>query len=113
MASVTSTYARAFADVVVGSKLDAAQVIAELRMMLANLKETPELRQVWENPSVPAEQKRGVLDAIAARQGISRPVRNFVAVLIDHRRVALVDDIVRQTEQPIHERLGFAGAGDH
>jgi F-type H+-transporting ATPase subunit delta len=86
MASVASTYARAFADVVLGSHLDADRSIAALRAIASLLAESPELRRVWENPAIPAEQKRRVLDVIAERDGISKQVRNLVAVLIDHRR---------------------------
>jgi len=42
------------------------------------LNESSELRRVWENPAVPADQKRRVLDAIAARDGISKQVRNLI-----------------------------------
>jgi F-type H+-transporting ATPase subunit delta len=65
---------------------------------------------VWETPSITAEQKRAVLDAIAARQGISRTVRNFVAVLIDHRRINFLGPIVKQFEQELNQRLGFTEA---
>jgi F-type H+-transporting ATPase subunit delta len=110
MASVASTYARAFADVVLGSHLDADRSTAELRMIAGLLAESPELRRVWENPAIPAEQKRRVLDVIAARDGISKQVRNLVAVLIDHRRVHFLEPIIRQLEKELDARLGIAEA---
>ena len=69
-----------------------------------------ELRAVWETPSITAEQKRAVLDAIVARQEISRTVRNFVAVLIDHRRINFLGPIVKQFEQELNQRMGFTEA---
>lgn len=110
MASVTSIYARAFADVVFSKRLDAAKIIRELNSLLATWQESVELRHVWENPAIPAEQKRRLLDAIDAQEKISRPVRNFVAVLIDHRRVSLLPQIGRSFELEINQRLGFAEA---
>ena len=110
MASVAGTYAQALADVVVQKRLDGAGTVEELRALSALLAGHEELRRVWENPSVPAEQKRAVLDAIAVREGISRPVRNFVAVLIDHRRISMFDAIVREFEHELDARLGFAEA---
>ena len=110
MASVASTYARAFADVVLGAHLDADRSIAELRAIASLLAESSELRRVWENPSIPAEQKRRVLDAIAGRDQISKPVRNLVAVLIDHRRVNFLEPVIRQLEKELDARLGFAEA---
>lgn len=110
MASVAGSYARAFADVIVGGQHDANRALQELHTIGALLAASSELRRVWENPGIPAEQKRKVLDSIVARQGISRPVRNFAAVLIDHRRITFFERIVAQFEQEINQRLGFAEA---
>jgi F-type H+-transporting ATPase subunit delta len=110
MASVASTYARSFADVVLGSHLDADRSTAQLRMIATLLAESPELRRVWENPAIPADQKRRVLDVIAERDGISKQVRNLVAVLIDHRRVHFLEPIIRQLEKELDARLGIAEA---
>src|ERR1700723_373088 len=110
MASVASTYARAFADVVLGAHLDANRAIAELRAIASLLNESSELRRVWENPAIPADQKRRVLDAIVARDGISKQVRNLLAVLIDHRRVHFLEPVIRQLEKELDARLGFAEA---
>jgi F-type H+-transporting ATPase subunit delta len=110
MASVTNTYARAFADVIVARRLDANQALKELRAMVALLDVSEDLRKVLETPSIPAERKRAVLDAIVAREGFSKPVRNFMAVLIDHRRTPFLADIARQVEVEMNERLGFAEA---
>ncbi len=110
MASVINTYARAFADVVFDRNLDAAETLQEAQSLAELVASSKELREVWETPSIPAEQKRGVLDAIVAREGISRPVRNFMAVLIDHRRVQFIAPIVKQFEQELNQRLGFTEA---
>ena len=110
MASVVSTYARAFADVVLDAHLDASRAIGGLRRIAALLAESTELRRVWENPAVPAEQKRRLLDAIVGREGIEQHVRNLVAVLIDHRRIAFLVRIAEQLEKELDARLGFAEA---
>lgn len=110
MASVASTYARAFADVVLKDHLDADRSIAELRSIASLLNESLDLRRVWENPAVPAEQKRRLLDAIAQRDGISKHVRNLFAVLIDHRRIHFLGPIIAQLEKELDARLGFAEA---
>lgn len=110
MASVAGTYARALADVIADKKLDATPALDELRGMNALLEAHEDLRRVWENPSIPAEQKRRVLDALAEREGLSRPIRNFVAVLIDHQRIAFFAQIVREVEKEINLRTGVAEA---
>ena len=95
MSAATSRYARAFVDVVVDGHLDANRVLQELQSIAATAHESLQLRQVWESPAIPAEQKRGLLDAIVAQEGVSRPVRNLIAVLIDHRRIGSLDQVVK------------------
>jgi F-type H+-transporting ATPase subunit delta len=110
VASVASTYARAFADVVLGARLDATIAIGGLLRISSLLAESAPLRRVWENPAVPADQKRKLLDAIAQQEGIERHVRNLIAVLIDHRRVQYLERITKQLEKELDSRLGFAEA---
>ena len=110
MATVVNTYARAFADVVMSSHLDPARTLAETQQIAALVHDSKELREVWENPSIPADQKRAVLDAIVQRAGLSRPVRNFIAVLIDKGRIRLLNEIVKQFAKELNQRLGFAEA---
>ena len=117
MASVIGTYARAFADVVMGdvvktggSHLDPARALQELHSIDALLKESDQLRRVLENPSISGNSKRAVLDAITASLGTTRQVRNFIAVLTDHRRLPLFGEILKQVEQELDDRQGFAEA---
>jgi F-type H+-transporting ATPase subunit delta len=110
MASVASVYARAFADVILGDHLDADRSLAELRTIAALLAESSDLRRVWENPAIPADQKRNVLDVIAQRDGLSRQARNLIAVLIDNRRMHFFQPIIDQLEKELDARLGFAEA---
>jgi len=110
MASVTNTYARAFADVVFDRRMDASKVLQEVQAIAALVSNSKELREVWEAPSIPADQKRNLLDAIVEREGVSREVRNFIAVLIDHRRIPLLNAIVKQFAQQLNHRLGFTEA---
>lgn len=110
MASVITTYARALADAVFAMRLDPAKTLREAQALAQLVAESKELREVWETPSIASEQKRAVLDAIVARENFSRTVRNFIAVLIDHRRISFLNEIVKQLELELDERLGFAEA---
>jgi F-type H+-transporting ATPase subunit delta len=110
VASVASIYARAFADVVFDTHLDATRAVGGLWRIATLVSQSAELRRVWENPAVPADQKRKLLDAIVQREGIDKPVRNLVAVLMDHRRLSFLSRIVDQLEKELDARLGFAEA---
>jgi F-type H+-transporting ATPase subunit delta len=110
MASVVGVYARAFADVVVRRKLDSVRMLQELHAIEALLGESVQLRRVMVNPSIPGDRKRAVLDVVAQRMGLTRQVRNFVAVVTDHRRLPLLGDILKELEQVLNDRMGIADA---
>ncbi|PYX81689.1 MAG: ATP synthase F1 subunit delta [Acidobacteria bacterium] len=98
MSAVASRYARAFADLLFEQRVDAARIAEQLRAVVAWLQQSQPLREVWENPSVPAEQKRAKL------------LRNFVAVILDHHRSAQLPEIAQQFQEELNQRLGLAEA---
>ncbi|HEX8797150.1 MAG TPA: ATP synthase F1 subunit delta [Terriglobales bacterium] len=110
MAAVASRYARAMVDVVLDDKIDPTIAIQQVNDMATAVAESNQLRKVWESPAVPAEQKRALLDAIVARAGTIRPIRNFFAILIDHGRIPMVAQIARQFETELNKQLGFVEA---
>src|SRR5215469_11628864 len=110
MASVTGRYARAFADVITEHKLPPEKMISELQQMADLVEGSAELRNVLANPAVEHQQKIGLLDAIVKRTGANRLLRNFVAVLIDHKRISHLGEIAVQFKQDMDERMGIADA---
>jgi F-type H+-transporting ATPase subunit delta len=110
MAAIASRYARAFADVVFERRLNPVKSVADLNSLTSLVQSSSDLRKTWDNPSISAPQKHAVLDSIITRLGASKEVRNFLAVVIDHRRSNDLAAIVRQVEQEINDRLGFAEA---
>jgi F-type H+-transporting ATPase subunit delta len=107
MAAVASRYARALADVIARAKLDASGAVAQLRSLSEAFQSSAELREVWESPAIALDQKHKVLDALAAKAGVTdRPLRNFVAVLIDQDRIALLPEIAGQLELELNARGG-------
>jgi len=111
MATVSNRYARALADVIADAKLDAAQAVEQLGSLVAAFQESLELREVWESPAIPVEQKRGLLDSLAARIGVTdRALRNFIAVLIDQDRIALLPEIASQLQTELNQRNGRVDA---
>src|SRR4051812_19331313 len=110
MAAVTSRYARALADVVLDKKLIPGRIREQMQAVVALVDSSSDLRNVWDNPSVPSDQKRKLLDAIAKRLVLDRMVRNFLAILIDHNRIASIGVIAKQFETELDSRLGIAEA---
>jgi F-type H+-transporting ATPase subunit delta len=106
---VAQRYARALADVVLAAGT-AEKVRAELGDFAALLAESADLRNFLASPAVPRPQKRGVAEKLAARLGASKEFRNFLLVLIDHRRTALLPAICEAFAAELHARLGIAEA---
>jgi F-type H+-transporting ATPase subunit delta len=110
MAAIASRYARALVDVILEQKINGDTARQQLRSIVEAVHESVELRKVWESPAISADQKRAVLDAVAKQIGLAQPIRNFIAILIDHRRIAMLDDMLRQFEVELDAQLGFAEA---
>jgi F-type H+-transporting ATPase subunit delta len=110
MAAVLGRYARAYAEVVVKHKHHVEKAVAELEQMAALMSGSRELRNVLANPAVSREQKLKLLDAIIARMDAGKLLRNFLAVLIDHRRIGSLDELVEQFKQELDKRMGIAEA---
>jgi F-type H+-transporting ATPase subunit delta len=110
MAAVLGRYARAYADVAIKNKLSPEKTIAEFQQMADVVNSSRELRNVLLNPAVSREQKLKLLDSIIQHIGASKMLRNFLAVLIDHRRIANIGDLLEQFKQELNRRLGVADA---
>jgi F-type H+-transporting ATPase subunit delta len=63
-----------------------------------------------QTPAVPTSRKRAVIGKLADRLGFSRIVRNFLFVLLDHKRFAQLSEIREAFERQIDEYLGFVQA---
>jgi F-type H+-transporting ATPase subunit delta len=107
MSIYASRYARAFAEAVESAKLDTADISRQLDDFAFAWNESPELRQLFENPVFPAEQKVSVLDALNQKIGLSQLVRNFIAVLIDHDRISGFTEVVAEYRREIDRRQGI------
>jgi F-type H+-transporting ATPase subunit delta len=94
MAAVDLRYARALAAVISDQKLDVVAEQGQLNDFVETLEASAELREVLENPSIPEPQKLGVLDAIATKSGMSKTVRNFIAVIAHHQRLHELREMV-------------------
>jgi F-type H+-transporting ATPase subunit delta len=110
--AIVSRYANALADVVLApdSGIEPAQAIGQLRSFAVAVKSSPELRTVLASPAISAPRKRIVIKSIAGVLGLSTPVRNFVLVLSDRRRIAALSEVANAFELALDMRLGFVSA---
>ena len=112
LSAVAARYANALADVATraGSELRAQDALTELRSFEDLLKTSSDLREALMTPAIPVGRKRAVIGRFADLLRLSRISRNFLFVLVDHRRIALLSEIIAAFELVVDERLGFARA---
>jgi len=72
--------------------------------------ESAELRTFLASPAVSVEAKHAVIEKIMARLGASKIIRNFLFVIVDHRRTQLIPEVIAAFHQVIRRRQGVAEA---
>jgi F-type H+-transporting ATPase subunit delta len=112
LSAVATRYANALADVVTAGKstLRPEEALAQLRAFQALLESSGELHNALLTPAVAASRKKAVVSRLGEKLGISRIARNFLFVLLDHRRIAALPEVIHSFETIVDERLGFARA---
>jgi len=109
LSAVATRYARALLDVVTepGSNIDPQMAMDQWRQMAAMVAGSDELRHALLSPAVSPSRKRAV---IAKLVNVHPKVRNFLYVVIDHRRVHEIPSMVEAFEVLLDEYLGFVRA---
>lgn len=109
MAAVSSRYARALADVVTGPKplAEPDAIERELADFQQMLETNSDLRNLLESPAVQSSKKKVLLEALVARMGLSRTARNVLLLLVDHRRMANLGEILKLFRAFVDERMGL------
>jgi F-type H+-transporting ATPase subunit delta len=104
--AVASRYARALAEVL-GPQGDFSGMQRELETFAGVWRESDDLRQVLVSPTIPMEQKRGVLDKVIQRLGLSVTAGNFLRVLLVNYRMQLLEEVLQSFQKAANERLGI------
>ena len=65
-----------------------------------------DLRNALESPAVDGAVKNKVIVAVAAKMGLNDAVRNFVCLIVDHRRTHLFHEILPVFGTELNKRLG-------
>jgi F-type H+-transporting ATPase subunit delta len=107
--NVTQQYAAALADVAL-EKRQVEALKRELRAFVELLERSFELRNFLATPAVERDTKQAVIEKLAARLGASRELRNFLLIIVENRRTALLPAIAKEFETELLERLGVARA---
>ncbi len=106
--AVANRYAGALADIALDPKsgLDPNAALEQIQSFAQLLRESADLRNVLLSPAVPAQRKRNVVAALGEPLHLHPLVRNFLFVVIDHRRVGTLDEMAANLEAVFDQRLG-------
>jgi F-type H+-transporting ATPase subunit delta len=107
--SASHQYANALADIALQQGA-ADPVLKQLSEISAGYQESPELRNFFSSPAISREAKHGVAEKLVARTGASKILRNFLFVVIDHRRTQAIPEIAQAFQEVIQQRQGLARA---
>jgi len=107
--TIAQHYADALADVALSEKSVEA-VSRELSEFLGLLRESPQLGILLGSPAVSRANKHAIAAALVERMRASRTLRNFLFVVINQRRMALLPEIQEAFETQLDDRQGVARA---
>lgn len=110
--ALASHYARALADAVFGPKsgLSPAEARRQLEAAADLVANSPELRIALLSPAVTKSRKEAVIARIADDLGLHRLIKNFLLVLVSHRRSSELRAIQKHFELIADEREGWIPA---
>jgi len=109
IATIANRYARALADVII-ERYEVADVLSELSWFAQLMQQHAELREVFANPVIPVEQKRGVLNALLARLKVRQTTNNFLQLLLENQRLHHLNEMLRSLAQELDRRTGIVSA---
>jgi F-type H+-transporting ATPase subunit delta len=110
MSVLSLRYANALVSVATAQHLDTAAASQQLNDFAETLAGSHDLREVLMNPSISSDQKLKVLNAIAGKIGMFPQIRNFVAVVMDHGRLAEFSEMVTEFATVSDASSGLAEA---
>ena len=110
--ALANRYARALVDVVLNpaSAVKPEDAVSQLRAAGQMVAQSAELRNALLTPAISASRKRAVMAKLLDEIGVAHIIRNFICVVIDHRRIRMLDEMRGAFELVLDERMGFARA---
>jgi F-type H+-transporting ATPase subunit delta len=109
LSAVAERYAAALADVALERKSGEA-IRKDLAAFVETFNTSADLRNALESPAVDGAVKNKIITAVAAKMGLNDAVRNFVCLIVDHRRTHLFHEILPVFGTELNKRLGIAEA---
>ena len=105
-------YAAALANSVFApdSGLSPEDAMTQLRAAESVLSGSKQLEHALLSPAVSKLRRKAVVEKLATELGFNRLIRNFLLVVVTHRRIQELPSMRRSFEAAVDERLGFVPA---
>jgi F-type H+-transporting ATPase subunit delta len=107
--AVAQRYAAALADLALERKI-AEKVQRDLNSFAETYFSSSDLRNTLESPAINHEIKNKVIEAIAEKMGLDVAIRNFIFLVVDHRRAEMLPEIQAAFRNELNLRLGIEEA---
>lgn len=106
--ATASHYAKALGELVTGadSPVEAREAVAQVWSFEQMVATSHDLRGVLLSPAVSGKRKHAIIAKLAAKAGIAPLIRNFLYVVLDHRRIGILRDIAIAVEAKVDELSG-------
>jgi len=101
---VSKRYAKALLDALSPEKAEAG--LSQLRQLSDMLAREPDMRKLLEQPAFPPDRRESFLGSIADALDLEAPVRKLFSMLVDRRRIAILNEIVEACQAQLDERTG-------
>lgn len=110
--ALSDHYAHALADAVFANGADLApqEAIRQLGSAIGLLESSEQLRLILLSPAVPRAKKTQIVRDLLGELGVHRLIRNFLMVIVEHRRTNELNRILNSFEEAVDERQGFVRA---
>jgi F-type H+-transporting ATPase subunit delta len=106
---IAERYAAALADVAVERK-NSETIKQNLAAFVEAFSSVADLRNALQSPALNAEVKRKVIAELAGKIGLDVAVRNFIYLVVDHRRTEILPEMEEAFLAEMNERLGIVDA---
>ena len=110
--ALSSHYAEALADAVFApdSGLSPEEAITQLQSAAALVKDSKDLELVLLSPAVSRSRKNAVISKLAEGLGLHKLIRNFLLVVVSHRRTPELPSMEQNFELAVDRRTGWIPA---
>jgi len=108
MSVAGNRYARALLEALYPEKAEAG--LQQLQSFAELLSDQPEAGRFLENPAMAGDRRKRMLKEISDALGLDRRLANFVNIIADRNRLQILDEIIREYQRLMDERLGIVRA---